>query len=360
MNLKTKIFLDKISFLIVILSSFLRYFYRLIFKLPIEKVHSITFIKFAGGGSLISLIPLFNELQQQNISINILTAQSNKYLEVLFQNVDFYYINDKNIITCINSGLKWVFFSLSKPNNIVVDCEINSNLGFISSALSLKSKAYSFSTTPRDLFREFFLDGTLKFKWDYPRYKQIYSLITTPGYSFEPKEYLQRKKNITDLKILLCPTCSDLEPLRRVNNFFWNNLAVLIYSKYGIKPLLVFQFENDYLKEDFSKENIVVCITPNFSEFYNLILESSLVITIDSLALHLAEFTGTPSISLFGPSHPNALSELQFSSVHYKNLSCSPCVHQYFISPCKSKNICMDFNASEVFCDLERILDDFQ
>jgi hypothetical protein len=358
MNLKTKLFVDKISFLIVIFSSFLRYFFRLIYRSTPDKVRSITFIKFAGGGSLISLIPLFSELQMQNFSVNILTAKSNKYLEFLFPNVVFYYINDKNIVTSIYSGLKWLLSSFLNPNTMVVDCEINSNLGFISSALSLKSRAYSFSTTPRDLFREIFLDRTLKFKWDFPRYKQIYSLITNPWSTFESKLNVPKKNNVLNLKIIFCPTCSDLEPLRRVRNNFWIDLAHLIYSKYGIKPLVVFQSESDFSRDSFSDDNFVVCITPNFSEFYNLIIESSLVITIDSLALHLAEFTGTPSVSLFGPSHPNALSELKISSIHYKQLSCSPCVHQYFTSPCNNNNICMDFNASEVFFSLVQVLDE--
>lgn len=74
------------------------------------------------------------------------------------------------------------------------------------------------------------------------------------------------------------------------------------------------------------RTNTVMSILFNFSELILFIKFCKLIITADTLALHIADMVKTPSIGIFGPTSPYRNGSLLKESVSiYKKLTCSFC-----------------------------------
>ena len=57
--------------------------------------------------------------------------------------------------------------------------------------------------------------------------------------------------------------------------------------------------------------------------------------------MHISFALGKPTISLFGPASPIQYGQNKNAFGIYKNLYCSPCVHDFISPPCKGDNQCM-------------------
>ena len=104
--------------------------------------------------------------------------------------------------------------------------------------------------------------------------------------------------------------------------------------------------------------NLAGCLT--FSELHALLHLSDGYLGNDSGPLHLALATGTPTLGLFGPTHPDLIlpsrpfpKALFLYEPHY----CSPCLHQSDIPPCGGDNLCMQsLTPASVLHALEHLL----
>jgi ADP-heptose:LPS heptosyltransferase len=66
--------------------------------------------------------------------------------------------------------------------------------------------------------------------------------------------------------------------------------------------------------------------------------------SIDSALLHYGRLLGVRTISFWGPTDPGSLLRPEpgaAEEVHYRKLSCSPCVHLTQQPPCGGNNLCM-------------------
>ncbi len=82
----------------------------------------------------------------------------------------------------------------------------------------------------------------------------------------------------------------------------------------------------------------------SFGTLAALLKRSNLFISNDSGPLHLALNLGTPTVGLFGPTHPGlaAFSEPSHKTVFlHTPLYCSPCVYLAPAPPCGGDNLCM-------------------
>jgi len=150
--------------------------------------------------------------------------------------------------------------------------------------------------------------------------------------------------------ILINPNSSDLRIERRWPS---ENFALLICELSSLFKdfrfgLIGANDETNYIKKiidkipNVTKENIIdfsgKC---NLSELILLIGQSAIFITNDSGPMHIALAMNKTTIALFGPHYfPNHGNNEKFFSL-YKNLYCSPCVHEFLRPPCKGDNICM-------------------
>ncbi|HRU59886.1 MAG: glycosyltransferase family 9 protein [Bacteroidia bacterium] len=79
----------------------------------------------------------------------------------------------------------------------------------------------------------------------------------------------------------------------------------------------------------------------SLGELFALISRSELVVTNDTGPMHIAFSLGRPTVSLFGPASPSQYGDNPHAFGIYKNLYCSPCVHDFLVPPCGGDNQCM-------------------
>ena len=79
-----------------------------------------------------------------------------------------------------------------------------------------------------------------------------------------------------------------------------------------------------------------------FDAFCALLSKLSLLVTNDSGPLHLARSFGTPTVSLWGPTHPAVFSPRGERHISlYRPIYCSPCTHFSDVPPCAGDNQCL-------------------
>jgi len=88
----------------------------------------------------------------------------------------------------------------------------------------------------------------------------------------------------------------------------------------------------------------------SLKDLLNLIRNSQMMISNDSGPMHLAFALGTTTIGLFGPCNPIHYNIPDSAIIFYKQILCSPCVHNSLRAPCKGNNRCMkEICVEEVF-----------
>jgi len=103
------------------------------------------------------------------------------------------------------------------------------------------------------------------------------------------------------------------------------------------------------------------CNIGNLNTFGHLLKRCSLLITNDSLPMHLALSLNIPTVALFGPSNSKALTPINCTSliVIQSHLECSPCYWKERFPGCKkySSPKCMDaISTSEVLGAIKKLL----
>ena len=99
-----------------------------------------------------------------------------------------------------------------------------------------------------------------------------------------------------------------------------------IKDKYRVVVLWGNEKEKKTAEEVSRKTGAVMSAFFNFGELILLIMYSRLVVTGDTLALHLADLVKTPSIGIFGPTSPFRNGSLMEESVSiFKKMPCGFC-----------------------------------
>ena len=91
-------------------------------------------------------------------------------------------------------------------------------------------------------------------------------------------------------------------------------------------------------------------------ELIELIRHSNFVITNDTGPMHMSSALQKKTIALFGPCSPQQYAIGENIIPIYKDLYCSPCVHEFIVPPCKGNNQCMkSIGVAEVLKSIEKI-----
>jgi ADP-heptose:LPS heptosyltransferase len=76
--------------------------------------------------------------------------------------------------------------------------------------------------------------------------------------------------------------------------------------------------------------------------YFALIERATAMVTIDSGPMHVALSLGVPTISLWGPGHPeHYAASLHNHHIIYRQIYCSPCLYHADYAPCNGDNQCM-------------------
>ena len=104
----------------------------------------------------------------------------------------------------------------------------------------------------------------------------------------------------------------------RMPNLAWpferfSETADYLTEKYNLKVLITGSKEEKFIGEIVSKKckNKLkiynVCGDFSFMEITTIMQKAKLLVSIDTASIHIAEFTGTPVIALFGPTFPEEI-----------------------------------------------------
>jgi ADP-heptose:LPS heptosyltransferase len=157
--------------------------------------------------------------------------------------------------------------------------------------------------------------------------------------------------------IAVAPCCSDLSPERMLRPDEWSRIvrariAGLPATAAAQVHLLGGPGDRGHLD---ALRAVLVSDAPGLPVFNHsgeFTLEQSIrflssaavLLCIDSSLLHFARLSGVPTVSFWGPTDPRTLLRPWPGSadeVHYRKISCSPCVHLAQQPPCGGNNLCM-------------------
>ena len=97
----------------------------------------------------------------------------------------------------------------------------------------------------------------------------------------------------------------------------------------------------------------------SLGELFALISGANLTITNDTGPMHISFALKKPTVCLFGPASPSQYGQNPYAFGLYKNIYCSPCVHEFLTPPCKGDNQCMKLiTVEEVEMLSKRLLHD--
>ena len=101
-------------------------------------------------------------------------------------------------------------------------------------------------------------------------------------------------------------------------------------------------------------------ITKTLGELTESIRQCDVLVTNDTVALHIADAVRTRTVSIFGPTNPKKLApQGAFHKVIFKALYCQPCYNEYTPPICKNPQEYFCFKSvlpSEVFENVERLV----
>jgi ADP-heptose:LPS heptosyltransferase len=146
--------------------------------------------------------------------------------------------------------------------------------------------------------------------------------------------------------VAIYPSCSSTDRLRRLSDEDLSELGQSILNK-GKNFNFYLQSKDDeqypFLMSQFPNNTIL----SGAHEFVDSIKKADLVITIDSLALHVAQNYDKHIVAYYGPTSPT---NIKFSAKVvpiYNPYICSPCTHKYFNKPCNDSAYCMKIEKSK-------------
>jgi len=390
MKLRTKITIDKIFgnlfiFVFGIVIKFFRLFIKSNFK-KVKHVKRIAVCKLLGMGSIIQSTCLVKSLKTTfpEAELIFITSIKNKNLLKIIKPIDkIYVIDDRSIISLLISVIKFKTTFLFKRIDYYIDLEVHSNFSTILTFLSFATNKIGYYLK-EEWFRVCLYTEMIYYNINAPVvkvYNQSAELlgaenVETALYNFntiaskEDTLLIEKLKsinqNFSNKYIIVNPNASDLRIERRWN---YRNYVELINSILGenqtYKIVLTgnkseVKYVNKIYSEIDKKYKLQVIDTSgklSIEELISLIRNCNLMISNDSGPMHIAFALNKITIALFGPCSPQQYTTQKNVRFIYKNIYCSPCVHQFTISPCKGDNQCMkQLNVNDVYNIIREIL----
>jgi ADP-heptose:LPS heptosyltransferase len=376
MKLTSKIFVDKfvgkpLVFLLNILMQFI----------PKRKhqVKRIVVCKFMGMGSIIQSTPMIKTLRiyYPEAEIIFLTTDKNHELLNLFPFIDkVLTVNEKTTLKLILSSLNVFKYLLINRIDIFIDLEIYSFYSKIFAASSLSGNSIGFHRTfflYKGIYsasvyfdinipvKNLYLEAAARVGCKIPN-KELYDFTDTIQHGKLSLTILKRDKltsanvNIPEKLqlindyIVINPNASDLRTERRwpyINYIHLINRILDLYPQIYIILTGSVSEKSDVSKiyqginEKFRANVIDTSGKLNLIDLVKIINNSRFMITNDTGPMHIAFALKKKTIALFGPCSPVGYINQPNTEFVYRKIHCSPCVHDYFVSPCNDDNLCM-------------------
>lgn len=328
-------------------------------KYIISKRSGTLIIKFLGAGNYIAFKDYVNN------EVEILTAISNRNaINYFLRPKKIFYIDDRSYINLIFSVIKNSLILLFNSYDVVINLEPESNFAKLMSVVIRSNKILGLTNKNRSYLDFLLYDRYLvspvmltKIKIIDLLYDGLYSTnehidasIIDSQNRFIEQGFFYNKKI---LNIVIAPTGSDTNHLRRLAADKWHFIFKTISNKYPSCTFnLVFQNKNDWqynsIVGELSKYKNVNIKIGNYDDYINIIKIADLVICIDSQTLHISSVLNKPVVCFFGPTSPYEVGYTKNVFPISKSVICSPCMHKYFVAPCGNLLYCMNFTDEEL------------
>lgn len=377
MNTKKQIFIDKVVFspLARLLNVFVRIAGKVLFiDHSLQKeFKTIAVCKFKGMGSIIQSTPMLEALRKRfpNAEIIYVSTEANKkFLQQISLIDTIVTVNDKSFLSSLTGSLKAIFILIRKRPEVYIDLEIYSNFSTIFTTLTLSKNRIGFYLRSSS-FRMGIYTHMMFFNPKIP-VSEVYLQIARLFGNFEnsPEVYRLNNQNLensffqNENYIVINPNASDLRLERRWDKSNFIELIKKISANYvDLKIVLIgsnseFEYTQTIKNQVSDIENVLnLAGKTSIQELISLISIAKCVITNDTGPMHIAFSCKTPSVCLFGPCSPQQYGMSDKTFIIYKNVYCSPCVHDFEIPPCKGNNICMKLiQTDEVYSAFESVI----
>lgn len=331
----------------------------------------IAICKFKGMGSIIQSTPLINTLRDRfpDAKIVFISSKENKAILDKITIVDeVLFVNDSGIFQLITSSAKLIIKLWRKRPDLYIDLEIYSNYSSIITTLSMSTDRFGYYLNS-SRYRMGLYTHMMYFNTNAPItevYLQFARLLgcekinSTPYYFETDNSILVEHQNY----VIINPNASDLRVERRWPSDYFIKLIQEIRGNYpDLKVILVGgPSEKEYvatISSQFSDQMIIdLAGKTSLSGLIEYIRNAKFVITNDTGPMHIASSMNKKTIALFGPCSPQQYAVGENLYPIYKNLYCSPCVHEFLVPPCKGNNQCMkSIGVDEVVRAIELIQD---
>lgn len=368
MNLKTKLALDR--FLGVVVGIPLNYLVRLMGKIMRfdhsldREMKKIVVCKFKGMGSIIQATPLLKTLRNRypNAEIIFVTSVENEKIVSKITCINGTYIlNDRSFFKLIGSSFSLVRRLIKFRADVYIDLEIYSNFSSIITTLSIAKERFGYYLR-ENRYRLGMYTHMMYFNTKAPisqTYLQFARLLSID--SVDDKLYEIEKNNSIQVEfdnyIVINPNASDLRYERRwpAENFIALSKKIA-ETRPELKQIYIGgPSESEYVKaitEQLTDKPQIIDLSGKTSidELIEILRKTQLLITNDTGPMHLASCLNSSVIALFGPCSPSQYGFGENVHVVYKNVYCSPCVHEFAHPPCKGNNQCMQLiSVDEVY-----------
>lgn len=385
MKTNTQIYIDRYIgiFISVFLNVFVRlagYLFRINHALD-RKFNTIAVCKFKGMGSVIQATPLLQSLRKSFPGIRIVFVSTDANREILnkISCIDHIItLSDRSFLKLISGTVSLLFKLWKYKPGVYIDLEVYSNFSSLITTLSFARNRMGYYRQSSH-YRMGIYTHMMYYNIKAPVW-QIYlqfarmlhcSCLVEELYTFTAEKPDSNNTNqfmniAPQTYILVNPNTSDLRTERR-----WppERFAGLI-KKIRIEFPDLYIFITGSKSEQAYVHKISSLVLPDdkisdisgfsgLDDLLYLIQNTRLFITNDSGPMHLAFALKTRVLALFGACAPEKYGVYNFFHAVYKNVYCSPCVHEFDIPPCRGDNQCMKLiNEEEVFAKVKAVIGD--
>ncbi|GDX53191.1 ADP-heptosyltransferase [Bacteroidota bacterium] len=343
---------------------------------------TIAICKFKGIGSIIQATPLILTLKKKypEAKIIFVTTKSHKKFLKLIPVVDeIISLDDSSGTKLITSFFPFIIKLITRKIEVYIDLEIYSHFSTLVTTLSLarnrfgyylRSSQYRMGCNTHMLFYNIqhpIAQTYLQFArllgcteienqlWNFNNISENDFSENELLKNFSLKSYLLINPNASDLRLeRRWPSESFIKLIDRISERFPDLHIGIIGSANEIEYV-------EQLISKVSKKNNLLNLAGKTSlpELISLIRNANLFVTNDTGPMHIAMATNTATIALFGPCSPNQYGNHSKVKSIYRNVYCSPCVHEFEIPPCKGNNVCMQMiTVKEIYEVFEKSLDE--
>lgn len=316
---------------------------------------NIVICKYKGMGSIIQSTPLIQTLKQNypNAKITFVSSIENKSILERITIIDqILLVDDRKVFRLISSSTRLLTKLIRMRPDLYIDLEIYSNFSSIITTLSMARDRFGYYLNTSK-YRMGMYTHMMYFNTNSPiteSYLQFARLldcekIISSQFVFEEHKELQPKWNNY---IVINSNASDLRIERRWPKESFIDLIQLIRKSNEALTIVLIGAKNESeyvagISKSFINDEKVLDLSgkTTLDELIEIIRHSNYVITNDTGPMHLSSALQKKTIALFGPCSPQQYAIGENIIPIYKDLYCSPCVHEFIVPPCKGNNQCM-------------------